>query len=431
MNSRTLSKQDIMAMVAQDGSRVRREVYSDPAIYDLELKQIFAKRWLVLGHESQLPTPGSYFSTFMGEDPVVVTRDREGKIHAFLNACSHRGARVCLDDAGTAKGFVCPYHGWSFRLDGRLMGVPNKRLYKEGQLDKREFGLTKVEKLEVFHGLVFATFEPDAPPLLEQLGAVTPFLETIFNRTEGGIEILGHPQKFRIRTNWKVYQENFAGDEYHVATAHASSIKALEMDWDALLDGIINCGMDGGHGLAIRFDLKNDREKPYTFFEPAKIWSQPTRDYFFSALDEADRRLSHVHARSQIISGTIFPNFSVLPHLSTFRVAHPKGPDETEIWSYCYADREAPRAVKDEIVRGYSWSTGPAGIIEQDDATIWRSITSTARGSKGRSSWSYYNMGLGDEFYHEGLGCMVNDRLSDIGAVSFYRGWIDAMGGGE
>ena len=104
---------------------VSRHIFSDRAVYEQELERIFARCWLFLCHESQVPKAGDFFSTYMGEDPVLVTRDSQGKLGAFLNVCRHRGNRVCRADSGNASAFVCAYHGWTYGNDGKLIAVPS------------------------------------------------------------------------------------------------------------------------------------------------------------------------------------------------------------------------------------------------------------------------------------------------------------------
>jgi phenylpropionate dioxygenase-like ring-hydroxylating dioxygenase large terminal subunit len=123
---------------------VSRELFVNEDLYQEEQEQIFARSWLFVGHESQIPRPGDYFVSCMGEESVILTRDHQRQIHAFLNTCRHRGMKVCRYDEGNTTVFTCPYHGWSYGIDGRLMGVP---LYKDSyqeQLDRTEFGLVEV-----------------------------------------------------------------------------------------------------------------------------------------------------------------------------------------------------------------------------------------------------------------------------------------------
>jgi len=415
--------------VKENGARVSRHIFSSRELYEMEIPRIFGKCWLLLGHESQLPTPGSYFTTYMGEDPVLVTRSADGKLHAHINACSHRGAKVALDDCGVTKGFTCPYHAWTYGLDGRLLGVAkHEMLYKSSPVEKGKFGLEPVAQLDTYRGLIFATFDPDAPRLLDYLGGIVPFLDTVFNRRASGIEIVGQPQKWRLPTNWKIYQDNFSGDEYHVSSTHGSAIEAIGLDWDAYLQGLVHCYVEEGHGLSAHFEQPSGRADPYTPLEQPEILSPATREYFYAALQEAKERLSPVHSRCQFVAGTVFPNLSLLPVFNTFRICHPKGPGVTELWAYCYVDREAPEAVKRELVHWYNSANGPAGLIEQDDSAVWESIAVTAQGGRGRTLYSHYNMGLGDERWHEGLRCTITSRLSEAAMRNFYRRWARAMG---
>jgi phenylpropionate dioxygenase-like ring-hydroxylating dioxygenase large terminal subunit len=101
---------------------ISREIFVNEDIYQQEQEQVFARTWLFIGHESQIPKPGDYFVTSMGEESVILTRDSKRVIHAFLNTCRHRGMKVCRYDEGNTTVFTCPYHGWSFGTDGRLHG---------------------------------------------------------------------------------------------------------------------------------------------------------------------------------------------------------------------------------------------------------------------------------------------------------------------
>src|SRR6201995_4978601 len=154
---------ELNRLVDDDKGLISRRIFFDPEISQQELQRFFARCWLFLCHESQIPQPGDFLTTYMGEDPVLVVRDSDGRVRAFLNVCRHRGNRLCRADDGNAANFICAYHGWTFGNDGRLTGVPNLREAYHGDLDRERLSLIPVAQLASYKGLWFATFDSDAP----------------------------------------------------------------------------------------------------------------------------------------------------------------------------------------------------------------------------------------------------------------------------
>jgi len=172
------SRYDFNALVQAEQGLISRRIFVEEDVYQLELAKIFAKCWLFLCHESQIPNPGDFFSSYMGEDPILVTRGKDGKVRAFLNSCRHRGMRVCRADAGNAAAFTCAYHAWTYASDGRLIGVPNHHDAYYAELDKAQWGLVPVPRLESYAGLIFGTWDVWRPCRWRNTSATSPTTST-------------------------------------------------------------------------------------------------------------------------------------------------------------------------------------------------------------------------------------------------------------
>jgi nitrite reductase/ring-hydroxylating ferredoxin subunit len=209
--------------------QISREIFVNEEIYQQELERLFARVWLFVGHESQIPKPGDYFVSGMGEESVILCRDRTGKVHVFLNSCRHRGMKVCRYDEGSTPVFTCPYHGWSYGTDGQLVGVPYFKEAYHDQLDKSRWGLIEVPQLRLYKGTVWASWDPSAPPFLEYLGDFARYLDLTldgWDGGDGGTEILGASRNGGFRATGNSRQRTSA------ATATTISATARSI-WSA------------------------------------------------------------------------------------------------------------------------------------------------------------------------------------------------------
>ena len=154
---------DVSQLVDVAGGVQSKRVFWDQDVYEQELERVFGRCWLFLTHESQIPQPGDFVTAYMGEDKVIVVRQRDGSIKAFLNSCTHRGNQVCHADSGNAKAFTCSYHGWSFGMAGELVALPLEQSAYYNRLDKSQWGLREVAKVDSYRGFVFGCFDPQAP----------------------------------------------------------------------------------------------------------------------------------------------------------------------------------------------------------------------------------------------------------------------------
>src|SRR6201998_3365104 len=148
--------------------KVHGSLYTDPAIFAAELSKIWYRTWVFVGHESEVAQPGDYVLQRRGIQDVIMTPDRDGELHLLLNRCAHRGNQVCDDARGNASAFRCPYHGWTYRNNGELVGFPFFKGYGQRKLD---LALGRGPRADSHHGFVFGSFATEGPTLLEHLGA--------------------------------------------------------------------------------------------------------------------------------------------------------------------------------------------------------------------------------------------------------------------
>ena len=411
---------DVKSLVDTDAGLISRRIFIEDAIYQEELERIFARCWLFLCHESQIPEPGDFLTTYMGEDSVLVVRDTAGKIGAFLNVCTHRGNRLCRADNGNAAAFICAYHGWAFGNKGNLQAVPSLNDAYYGELDQKKWGLIPVAQLDNYKGLVFATFDKDAPSLETYLGEMTWYLDSIFDRREGGIEVIGGIHKWLIPCNWKLPAENFGGDAYHVSWNHLSALTSGFTQAPAARQTTGGGTLSPGNGHCVLAVGADDYASA-----PVEI----IREYEESIRAETLARMGPRLEKMTPNVGTVFPNMSFLRGSSrSFRVWQPKGPDQIEVISCQFVDKAAPPDVKEALRITGLRAFGPSGALEQDDMDNWQECTRINRGAVTRRYSLNYQMGLGHDRFDEELGAWASDyRISDSNPRYFYERWAQMM----
>ena len=205
--------------------RVHRLIYTDPAIFAAEMTHIFGAVWVYLGHESQIANKDDFITVRLGLRPIILLRDSQGRIRALFNRCTHRGTTLCRKDKGSARIFTCPYHGWSYLNTGKLRAVP----WPDGyacDFNDAKFNVAQVPRVESYRGFIFATLNPEAPSLIDYLGAITkPIDEWLDRQPKGRIRVC-EANRLKFKGNWKLAYDN-SGDGYHVVFSHRS---LLEME---------------------------------------------------------------------------------------------------------------------------------------------------------------------------------------------------------
>ena len=264
----------------RSGHALPGAAYKDAGIYELEVRHIMLKAWHYVGHQSQVPERGDYFLFEIAGESVIVVRDAQGGINAMLNVCRHRGSRICDAAAGHEARFTCPYHGWTYGLDGALKAAARM----DAGFDRAAHGLRRLQ-VRVFEGLIFVNFD-DAPPdfaILEQglADAIRPYG---LARAK-----VAHRQNYPIRSNWKLAVENYC-ECYHCQPAHPEySVghgRALpDAECRTMLDGVLDKVAGGrphaGHDPPLLAALAGPRRRAQLRPLPAvarAVHRQPRRE---------------------------------------------------------------------------------------------------------------------------------------------------------
>jgi ethylbenzene dioxygenase alpha subunit len=403
---------------------IDRRIFWDRELYDAELARVFARSWLFVAHESQLPNPGDYVTTSMAEDAVIVARDDAGDVNVFLNSCPHRGNRVCFADSGNGRRFTCNYHGWQFGLNGDLKTMPKIGLYRDTPgFDFAEWGLKRA-RVESYKGLLFATFDPDLPALDVWLGDFRWYMDAFLDVEEGGTEFLPGPAtRSVIACNWKFPADNFVGDIYHALWTHLGSIEpglggpgkvdlSNENSWQVSVNG---------HGFEFNDSFTGNA---------IGMGDRDILRYMRSRQESIAARLGAFRSKLWGTSGSanIFPNFAFLPGYFTFRTFQPRGPLETEIHAWTLVPKSMPEAMKDRIRRGSLRTFSPGGLFEMDDGENWEHSTRANAGYVTRTQKLCYSLAPPGEVGEAGLpGTLSKGQLNDANQRAFYRRWLEMM----
>lgn len=404
---------DYAALVQPD--RVHSSLYKDAAIYDQEIERIFYKSWIWVAHASEIPKPNDFVTTHIGPQAVIVNRDRAGIVRVMVNRCRHRAATVCEQRRGNSPGFVCPYHAWTYGTDGSLKGLPLPKGYKD--FDKKEFGLVQL-RVEQYNGLIFATFDPDAPPLDDFLGAAKPWID-LFMKQGGGypVKVLGE-HKFTFPGNWKIQLENTT-DAYHFPIVHKSFLSSLDGATEELFSFMDGGGyvqdLGNGHSVMVMIpelvDLEDNLDAPI-----------PER--FASIAAELGKTLDDQAVRRVVraIGGTGF-NLNLFPNLACsmafFRVLRPLAVDKTEIRHVAIGMDGAPDIANQARMRLHEHFQGPMGFGTPDDAEAWERVQ---RGASGPgTSWIMVNRGEDKTVDNAG------DVTAETGMRAAYQMWKRMM----
>jgi Rieske 2Fe-2S family protein len=199
-----------------------QKYFVSPEVFDQEQEKIFAGQWVLVGHQSEVAKAGDYFLRDVSGESLIMARDKSGEVRAFYNVCRHRGTRLCEEASGHAAAIQCPYHAWTYGLDGRLVGAPHMDEIKE--FDREEFSLWPV-KVGIWEGFIFVNLAPDAKPLAEWFAPLRgKFTEWNLPKLRSARRV-----QYDVKANWKLMFENYS-ECYHCPGVHPMLSKVSPYD---------------------------------------------------------------------------------------------------------------------------------------------------------------------------------------------------------
>jgi phenylpropionate dioxygenase-like ring-hydroxylating dioxygenase large terminal subunit len=397
--------------------RVHGSLYTDPAIFEEELRKIWYRSWVFVGHESEVAQPGDYVRKRIGLQDIIMTRDREGEMHLLLNRCAHRGNQICADAKGNSSTFRCPYHGWTFRNTGELIGFPFFKGYGTRTLD---LALGRVPRVDSYHGFVFGSFAAEGPSLAEHLGAAAGEIDRLVRLSpEGRVKLTAGWLAHATAANWKLLAENET-DGYHPQFVHGSifgvtgsPIGALYSDSSAA----VTRDLGGGHS---ENDLRPEFRKQG---EPMR-WFGTTESRVPGYVAAMRARYGQEAERILIEGGPhvmIFPNLFIA-EIQVFNI-QPVAADACIQYSTAVQLAGAAELNR-RMVSQCVGSVGPAGMLLADDTEMYE------RNQRGIAAlvpeWLDVRRGLTRERVDE-RGFTIGSATDETGMRGFWSHYKSLM----
>lgn len=417
---------------------VDRALFSDPALFELEMKYIFEGSWIYVAHESQLPRPHDFYTLTIGRQPVILMRNQAGEIGGFLNACPHRGATVCVQKRGNQKILTCPYHGWSFNSGGALVSIKDAPTgaYPDA-FTRRDHNLPRIPRLASYRGFLFASLNPDVPDLETHLGEARRFIDMLVDQAPQGLEVVRGSSDYTYAGNWKLQVENGV-DGYHFDVVHRTflgvvqrraragkdSVKAIDATrLDTMRNGLYDLG--NGHTL-LWTDYPNPHDRP----------GYERRAELAARYGETYTRWMTERLRNLLI----YPNVFLMDQTSTqIRVVHPIAVDKTKVSTYCIAPVGESAEARAHRLRQYEDFFNASGVGTPDDLAAFEACQRGYRATLVQWQQGYergvQRMIRGADEEARMLGIQpystTNDFRDEIIYHGQYRQWLKLMLAGQ
>ena len=375
----------IRALVREDA--VHRDVYLSQELFDLEMERLWRNTWIYVGHDSQVPNIGDFYSTEIARQPLIMLRDEGGKVRVLMNRCAHKGARLVSAMHGQCENRLlrCPYHGWTYRLDGSIRTIPMKSGYEGTALadSPNSRGIVNLPQVENYRGFVFARLSESGPGFREYFGESLTSIDNMVERApEGRLEVAGGVLRFMHDCNWKMFIENL-NDTMHPMVAHESAAGTAKKLWADKPEGTPK-------PMAIEQFLPF--VNGYSFFDQMGVHIYENGHSYtgvnfsihsaYSAIGEYESLMEKTYGaeRARAILGEVrhntvyYPSLTIKGAIQSIRVVRPIGPQQTLIESWTFRLAGAPAQLLRRTVMYTRLINAPTSVVGHDDRHCYRAI---------------------------------------------------------
>jgi p-cumate 2,3-dioxygenase alpha subunit len=354
---------------------LNRETLVSDAVLKQEMRKIFSRCWIYVGHGSELKKPGDFVTRRVVGRPVIFCRDQKGQVQCLFNTCRHRGALVCTERGGNRRRFMCIYHGWIYNNDGTLARVPGDDAYSE-TFDTAELALKSPARFENYRDFWFMSLNPEVPPLHDYLAGATEYLDLVIDQSPSGqMQVIAGVQEYDVAANWKLMVENSV-DDYHLPSTHSTWLNYMANSGVKIEPPKDPSLILPTHGLAIALgnghfttDNVNFRGRPVAKWIP--IYgddAKPEMDAIRAELVErlgAERATRVADTNRNLV---IFPNLVINDGSSvTIRTFYPEGPNKMHVLAWALGPVEESESAVARRLDAFLTFYGPGGFATPDD----------------------------------------------------------------
>ncbi|MDY6929748.1 MAG: benzoate 1,2-dioxygenase large subunit [Pseudomonadota bacterium] len=362
--------------------RGRRDMFTDPDLFEIEMKYIFEGNWVYLAHESQIGNVNDYFTGYIGRQPIFIARNKNDELNCFINACTHRGAVLCRKKKDNKAVLTCPFHGWSFNNSGKLIKVkdPDDAGYPDSFNCEGSHDLKKV-RMESYKGFLFGSLNDDVKPLSEHLGEAAKIIDMIVDQSSEGLEVLRGSSTYIYDGNWKLQAENGA-DGYHASATHWNYVATVARR---------KAGMTADDVKAMDLSTFNKQKGGFYAFEHGHIllwmdWPNPEDRPLYECRNELVEKFG-AHRADWMIGKLrnlcLYPNVFLMDQMSSqIRHFRPISVDKTEVTIYCFAPKGENSEARAHRIRQYEDFFNASGMATPDDLEEFRACQQGFKGMK-------------------------------------------------